>query len=273
MAGVQEVHAAPPASTISQPLARHPESAADARARTATAALSAPSSDDFQSDEEDDDDGASFASVIGSVMDAPDAVGEVASDAANNITDEVREAAGSLASDATRPAGEGIDTLGGVAADALDGIGLDDQAASVRKSTSDYGGIIREMGDTAQDLASSENRVMVPDGSAAPPHALSPDGRLRVVSWNLHHGEGPNDNGTPPQMDAMLERMRAARGDVYLLQEVPPDQAQHIADATGMRGYFTRTTPQQGNMILVHPDRDIPQRETAGQHRSPRWGR
>ncbi|MBM3461955.1 MAG: hypothetical protein FJX76_07630, partial [Armatimonadetes bacterium] len=152
MAGVQEVHAAPPASTISQPLARHPESAADARARTATAALSAPSSDDFQSDEEDDDDGASFASVIGSVMDAPDAVGEVASDAANNITDEVREAAGSLASDATRPAGEGIDTLGGVAADALDGIGLDDQAASVRKSTSDYGGIIREMGDTAQDL-------------------------------------------------------------------------------------------------------------------------
>ena len=74
-------------------------------------------------------------------------------------------------------------------------------------------------------------------------------------------------------MDAMLERMRAARGDVYLLQEVPPDQAQHIADATGMRGYFTRTTPQQGNMILVHPDRDIPQRETAGQHRSPRWGR
>ncbi|MBM3465616.1 MAG: HEPN domain-containing protein, partial [Armatimonadetes bacterium] len=80
-----------------------------------------------------------------------------------------------------------------------DGIGLDDQAASVRKSTSDYGGVIREMGDTAQDLASSKNRVMVPDGSAAPPHALSPDGRLRVVSWNLHHGEGPNDNGTPPQ--------------------------------------------------------------------------
>jgi len=108
-------------------------------------------------------------------------------------------------------------------------------------------------GQAIQDLASSQSRVLVPGGEFRP-QAASRDGSLRLVSWNLHHGQSPNQDGSRPQLNRMIQELRDQRAEVVLLQEVTPWHAQDLVDGTGMVGYYSQTTSTQGNMILVHPD-------------------
>lgn len=118
--------------------------------------------------------------------------------------------------------------------------------------------------ETAEEVAAPQSRVLQPSGGEAPPRELSRDGDLRVTSFNVHHMEGPGDAGDPGQTDQIVGSLRdRAPSDVYLLQEMPPDQAQEVADRMGMRGYYSRTTESQGNMILVHPDLKVEGNERA----------
>ena len=104
----------------------------------------------------------------------------------------------------------------------------------------------------AYDLASDKNNELTPKGNTEPPRPLMEDGKLKVTSWNLHHGLDPDNKNN--QVDQMTDKMRDAKSDVYALQEVPPWEAQKIADEMGMNAYYSRTAPNQGNMILVNPD-------------------
>ncbi|MEW6278749.1 MAG: endonuclease/exonuclease/phosphatase family protein [Candidatus Eremiobacterota bacterium] len=107
---------------------------------------------------------------------------------------------------------------------------------------------------TIDRIGSADNAVYHPSGDQPPPRPLMQDGQLRVVSWNLHHGLGRDAEGARPQLDRMIQQMRLDQGDVYLLQEVAPQDAAEIVDALGMPGYFSATSQVQGNLLLVHPD-------------------
>ena len=107
--------------------------------------------------------------------------------------------------------------------------------------------------DGIQDLTSSQSRVFQPNGNYKAPEA-SQDGQMKMVSWNLHHGEAPSQDGSRDQVGRMVQQLRGEKADVFLLQEVTPWDAQTLVDGTGMVGYYTQTTPSQGDMILVHPD-------------------
>jgi endonuclease/exonuclease/phosphatase family metal-dependent hydrolase len=103
------------------------------------------------------------------------------------------------------------------------------------------------------DLTSSQSRVYHPDDGQAPPRPLMEDGRLRVVSWNIHKSQSPDRQGARPEDASVVQRMLDARADVYILQEVGPWQVQSLVDATGMNGYFSMTIPDQGDLVLVNP--------------------
>lgn len=112
-------------------------------------------------------------------------------------------------------------------------------------------------GQLIHDLQTHGNDVYHPHGHAAPPRTLMADGNLRVVSWNLHKSQSPDRQGARPEDAAVIERMRAAGGDVYILQEVGPWQVQQLVNATGMNGYYSMTIPDQGDLILVNPSINV----------------
>jgi endonuclease/exonuclease/phosphatase family metal-dependent hydrolase len=105
-------------------------------------------------------------------------------------------------------------------------------------------------GDAIEDLASGTNRVLQPDA----PAARVPDGEFTVNSWNLHHGTSQNQTGARDQLDIQIDRLNESDADVDLLQEILPWHAQTIVNGTGKVGYYSQTTPRQGNLILVSPD-------------------
>lgn len=80
---------------------------------------------------------------------------------------------------------------------------------------------------------------------------------LQVVSWNLHHGLSSDATGARPQLDTMVDTLKAEEADVYLLQEVDPKFAGDIAEQMGMTGYYAVSTPVQGNLILINPDIEV----------------
>lgn len=110
--------------------------------------------------------------------------------------------------------------------------------------------------DAKADLASDSNRFLPAPKGSQPPGELTQDS-LRVVSWNLHRGQGREDEGSREQVPQMVAQIREAAPDVALLQEVPPWRAAEIVKGTGMDGYYTNTAPGQGNLILVHPDLEV----------------
>ncbi|MCA9780543.1 MAG: hypothetical protein KC800_27655 [Candidatus Eremiobacteraeota bacterium] len=105
-------------------------------------------------------------------------------------------------------------------------------------------------GQAVKDLSSQENRVLRPQNPTNRP----PDGEFTVNSWNLHHGTSQNSTGARDQLDVQIQKLRETDADVDLLQEVLPWDAQTIVDGTGKVGYYSQTTPRQGNLILVSPD-------------------
>ncbi len=111
--------------------------------------------------------------------------------------------------------------------------------------------------DTIEDARSHTNEVLKPRVEA---EAL-PSDQLRIRSWNLHKGQSPDQAGARPQLDAMVQELRESPANVNLLQEVAPWDAQDLVDGTGMKGYYTHTTPFQGNMILVHPELKVTNHE------------
>lgn len=112
--------------------------------------------------------------------------------------------------------------------------------------------------DLAYQVASQRNTVLRPDGSVQPAQGASSDGKLRLTNFNVHHLRGRDgDDDGPGQTDRIVEELRARPSDVYTLQEVPPDEAQELADRLGYNGFFARTTDSQGNLTLVHPDIEV----------------
>ncbi len=105
-------------------------------------------------------------------------------------------------------------------------------------------------GQGVDDLASQENRVLRPQN----PVSRAPDGQLTVNSWNLHHGTSQNGTGARDQLGIQIQKLKESDADVDLLQEILPWHAQRIVDGTGKVGYYSQTTPRQGNLILVSPD-------------------
>lgn len=106
-----------------------------------------------------------------------------------------------------------------------------------------------------KDLASGSNRVLQP----ASPTTRTPDGEFTINSWNLHHGTSQNKTGARNQLDIQIDKLRESDADVDLLQEVLPWHAQRIVDGTGKVGYYSQTTPRQGNLILVSPEMVVTQ--------------
>lgn len=100
------------------------------------------------------------------------------------------------------------------------------------------------------DLASPQNRVLRPQT----PTGRAPDGELTVNTWNLHHGTSQDGTGARDQLDIQIQTLKESDADVDLLQEILPWHAQKIVDGTGKVGYYSQTTPRQGNLILVSPD-------------------
>jgi len=84
--------------------------------------------------------------------------------------------------------------------------------------------------------------------------AACPDGRLRVVNWNVHRFRGADRQGAPPQQHQILEELDEERADVYLLQEIPPGLERVTVDTLGMPGYQSLTLPDKSALVLLHPD-------------------
>ena len=84
---------------------------------------------------------------------------------------------------------------------------------------------------------------------------------LRVLTWNIHHGEGTDGKLDLPRIGRII---REARPDVVALQEVDVrtervkgrDTVRELERLTGMRGIFGASMPFQGggygNAILVN---------------------
>lgn len=103
------------------------------------------------------------------------------------------------------------------------------------------------------DLAASASRVLQP----AQPIHREPDGELTVNTWNLHHGTGQDSDGARPQLDLQIQTIVKTDADVDLLQEITPWHAQRLVDGTGKVGYYSQSTPRQGNLILVSPELEV----------------
>ena len=107
-----------------------------------------------------------------------------------------------------------------------------------------------------QAVALAGSRVILYDRHA-PPRGLPPHD-LRVCTFNIHQMRGrdrylPNgkrEKGAN-QFWEIVSELKAQRADVLLLQEVPPQYAENLVRTLGMDGYFCRTVPRQGNMILL----------------------
>lgn len=117
-------------------------------------------------------------------------------------------------------------------------------------------------GQAVHDLASQHNRVFQPQSprKSQPPREKklkNPREELKVVSWNLHHGTSPDSTGARPQMSEMVQKLKQEHADIVLLQEVTPWDAQMLASGTGLVGYYSQTTPRQGNMMLVAPELEV----------------
>jgi endonuclease/exonuclease/phosphatase family metal-dependent hydrolase len=185
----------------------------------------------------------------------------------SGILDLIKDKGGDALNTIKDKGGEILDTVKDKGGDALGFIkdlggdikdGLDKAGDAIKDEFSKIEPIIRsipEIDATASDLTSKENNVLSPNGDAKPPRQLMEDGKLKVTSWNLHHGLDRENKDN--QVDKMVDKMRDAKSDVYMLQEVPPWEAQKLADEMGMKAYYTRTTPNQGNMILVNPDMQV----------------
>lgn len=84
---------------------------------------------------------------------------------------------------------------------------------------------------------------------------------LRVLTWNIHHGEGVDGRLDLPRIGAVI---REARPDIVALQEVDVrtqrvkgrDTVRELERLTGMRGVFGASMPFQGggygNAVLVN---------------------
>ena len=84
---------------------------------------------------------------------------------------------------------------------------------------------------------------------------------LRVLTWNIHHGEGTDGKLDLPRIGRII---REARPDVVALQEVDVrtervkgrDTVRELERLTGMRGIFGASMPFQGggygNAVLVN---------------------
>jgi endonuclease/exonuclease/phosphatase family metal-dependent hydrolase len=91
--------------------------------------------------------------------------------------------------------------------------------------------------------------------------ALAPACELRVLTWNIHHGEGTDGKLDLARIGA---RIREARPDLVSLQEVDVraertarrDTVRELERLTGLRGVFGMSMPFQGggygNAVLVH---------------------
>lgn len=106
--------------------------------------------------------------------------------------------------------------------------------------------------DAGRDLSSSTNRVLTPEHKQSDRHGKSPSD-IKVTSWNLHHGASQDKDGARAQLQDQIAKLKEDKSDVTLLQEVLPWHAQEIVEKTGKIGYYSQTTPRQGNMILVDP--------------------
>jgi endonuclease/exonuclease/phosphatase family metal-dependent hydrolase len=193
--------------------------------------------------------------IFGGVKDIGGDILDGVKERGGDILDGVRDRGGDILDGVRDRGGDALKGLKDLGGDGIEGI------KNVFKDIGDSIDVAHNFIDTARDLASKKNNELTPRGDAKPPHELDKDGTLNVVSWNLHKGEGPNDKGQPEQFDKIIKEMRKAGGDVYNLQEVSPDQAQKIADEMGMKAYFTRTTPKQGNMMLLNPDLKVESNE------------
>lgn len=109
-------------------------------------------------------------------------------------------------------------------------------------------------GQAVEDLSSATSRVLHPSN---PRPTRDVDGQLEVVSWNLHHSSSPGSQGARPQLSLMTEELNSRAPDVALLQEVNPWDARDLVEETGMTGYYSQTTPRQGNMILLGPELEV----------------
>lgn len=85
------------------------------------------------------------------------------------------------------------------------------------------------------------------------PWPACPEGRLRVVNWNVHRFRGPDRQGARAQQHQILEELDEQRADVYLLQEIPPGLEQVTVDTLGMPGYQSLTLPDKSALVLIHP--------------------
>ena len=84
---------------------------------------------------------------------------------------------------------------------------------------------------------------------------------LRVLTWNIHHGEGVDGKLDFPRIGAVI---REARPDIVALQEVDVrterikgrDTVRELERLTGMRGIFGASMPFQGggygNAVLIN---------------------
>lgn len=78
-----------------------------------------------------------------------------------------------------------------------------------------------------------------------------PNLRLRVLTYNIHHGEGVDGKFDYPRLAGVIKR---ARPDLVALQEVDVktkrsrgvDQAAKLAELTGMHSFFAEAIPYQG---------------------------
>ena len=84
---------------------------------------------------------------------------------------------------------------------------------------------------------------------------------LRVLTWNIHHGEGTDGKLDIPRIGRII---REARPDIVALQEVDVrtervkgrDTVRELERLTGMRGIFGASMPWEGggygNAVLVN---------------------
>jgi endonuclease/exonuclease/phosphatase family metal-dependent hydrolase len=136
-----------------------------------------------------------------------------------------------------------------------------------------YASLPFHLGDQMEAWRSGNHQVFAAPANA--PRLGNSEEQLKVVSWNLHHGLSQDSTGARPQRDTMIEHLQREDADVVLLQEVAPGDADDLAEALGMQGYYAGSTPVQGNMILLRPDMKVNHQSvtyTTGQSGEDSWG-
>lgn len=102
--------------------------------------------------------------------------------------------------------------------------------------------------------------------STVPEPAPEPPLRLRVLSYNIHHGRGADGK---IDLQRLAEVIKRAKPDLVALQEVDVktkrsgdvDQAAKLGELTGMHQHFAEAMPYQGggygNVILTKVSHDL----------------